>query len=538
MNKINKYLLVSLVAGVSFTSCNDLDTAPFGDVITEDQRTEVIGNNPEKLEATITAMYASLNAWESASANMFDFGYPAVMIQMDSRTEDFLTSNPDMYGWFSACVAWQDNAASSSYGICRWRIPYNSIYTANQVIDIVGALDPDKEDDTYRFYRAQALGARAFNYWVLAQLFQFNYVGHEQSPCVPLITEENQADIAINGAPRATVAEIYTQIINDLTEGIQLTTGNPMARADKRYIDNNVLYALRARAYLCMQKYAEAAADAQKVIDSGRFSALTAAQASVPGFSELSSSNWIWGVNMDETDVHGLYTFSSMMGSYTYGYAYAGMWKLINSNLFARIPANDVRRTWWIDENGNSNAVNYTAASSDAVAYLESIGAPTYAVTKFAAYQNVLQQSNNAADIPLIRIEEMYLILAEAQGLGGDINTGKATLENFVNNYRWTGRTPYACSATTSEEFLNEIWFQRRVELWGEGMSYFDVMRLNKDVDRRNSNWDDSSNQVSQYAYYVPAGSAVLLSQIPQSELEGNPALTSADQNPTGQAGM
>ncbi|MDE6117732.1 MAG: RagB/SusD family nutrient uptake outer membrane protein, partial [Duncaniella sp.] len=405
MNKINKYLLVSLVAGVSFTSCNDLDTAPFGDVITEDQRTEVIGNNPEKLEATISAMYASLNAWESASENMFDFGYPAVMIQMDSRTEDFLTSNPDMYGWFSACVAWQDNAASSAYGICRWRIPYNSIYTANQVIEIVGALDPDKEDDIYRFYRAQALGARAFNYWVLAQLFQFNYVGHEQSPCVPLITEENQADIAINGAPRATVAEIYTQIINDLTEGIQLTTGNPMARADKRYIDNSVLYALRARAYLCMQKYAEAAADAQKVIDSGRFSALTAAQASVPGFSELSSSNWIWGVNMDETDVHGLYTFSGMMGSYTYGYAYAGMWKLINSNLFARIPANDVRRTWWIDENGNSNAVNYTAASSDAVAYLESIGAPTYAVTKFAAYQNVLQQSNNAADIPLIRIE-------------------------------------------------------------------------------------------------------------------------------------
>ena len=88
MNKINKYLLVSLVAGVSFTSCNDLDTAPFGDVITEDQRTEVIGNNPEKLEATISAMYASLNAWESASENMFDFGYPAVMIQMDSRTED------------------------------------------------------------------------------------------------------------------------------------------------------------------------------------------------------------------------------------------------------------------------------------------------------------------------------------------------------------------------------------------------------------------------------------------------------------------
>lgn len=293
MNKINKYLLMSMVAGVSFTSCNDLDTHPFGDVITEDQRTEVIGNNPEKLQATIAAMYAAINAWESASANMFDFGYPGVMIQMDSRTADFLTVYPDQYGWFSSCVAWQDNSASSAYGICRWRVPYNSIYTANQVINIVASLDPEKADNTYRFYRAQALGTRAFCYWVLAQLFQFNYVGHEQSPCVPLITEENQADIAINGAPRATVAEIYNQIIADLTEGIELTNGNPIARDDKRYIDNNVLKALRARAYLCMQKYSEAAADAQAVINSGRFSALNAQQASVPGFNELSAANWI-----------------------------------------------------------------------------------------------------------------------------------------------------------------------------------------------------------------------------------------------------
>lgn len=536
MKYINKYLFMSLVAGVSFTSCNDLDTEPYGDVITEDQRTEVIESNPSKLEATITAMYASLNAWESAYDDMFDFGYPGVMIQMDSRTEDFLTVDPELYGWFSACVEWQDNLSSSAYGICRWRIPYNMIYTANQVINIVGELDPNQEDNTYRFYRAQALGARAFSYWVLAQLFQFNYVGHEQSPCVPLITEANQEDVAMNGAPRATVADIYKQIIDDLSEGITLTTGNSVSRSDKRYIDRNVLLALRARTYLCMQKYSEAAADAQAVISSGRFTALNAQQASVPGFNELSAANWIWGINMDELDAHGLYTYSGFMGSYTYGYAYAGMWKIICDKLFNRISTDDVRRLWWIDEDGVSNAKNYSAADGDAVAYLESIGAPTYAVTKFAPYQNVLQQSNNPAAIPLIRIEEMYLILAEAQGLGGDIPTGKATLEQFVNDYRWTGRSAYTCEATTPADFLDEVWFQRRVELWGEGMSYFDVMRLNKGVDRTNSNWEETGNQVSQYAYNIPAGAAVMLSQIPQSELEGNPALSAADQNPTGQA--
>ena len=534
MKKI-RYILPGILVAGAFTACNDLDTAPMSGAITEEQRSDVINGDPDKIEAVSAGVYANFNAQEGVVGEFFDFGLPALFLQFESRTADMVSSNAELYGWFSACAEYLDNTANSSYNTARWGVPYHTIYSANEVL---ATIDPETEDNSLKYYRAQALGNRAYCYWLLAQCYQFNYVGHQSSPCVPIITEDNLSEAGVNGAPRATVQEVYDQILSDLTTALELVEGNPAAvRADKRYIDKNVLLAIRARVYLCMQDYANAAADAQAVINSGSFRPLTAQQALLPGYITLSDPNWVWGVNMDSEDVMGLYTLSGMMGSYTYGYAYVGMWKLINSNLYARISDQDCRKLWWIaPETRVSNAMYYTDADGDAVAYLDEVEAPDYAVVKFAPFDNVLMQSNNEADIPIIRIEEMYLILAEAQGLGGNLAQGRQTLETFVNSYRWMGSPAYSCSAATADEFLDEIWFQRRVELWGEGINYFDILRLNKPIDRTNSNWSDPANEMESYAYYIPAGSPVLIYQIPTAEMDNNPALTPADQNPTGDA--
>ena len=524
------------------TSCYDLDTQPMSSVVTEEQRSEIIESDPSKIDALASGIYGNYNGWELATGEMYDFGVPGIMVQLESRTQDMVTYNPGLYGWFANCVAYTDNTATSGYNICRWRIPYNTIYTCNQLISTVTEVDPELSDPTMRFYMGQALGNRAYSYWSLAQIYQFNIVGHEQAPCVPIITEKNQDAVATEGAPRASVQAVYDQILADLNQAIELMTGNPAAvRDDKRYIDIDVLYGLRARTYLCMQEYDKAAADAQKVISSGHFAPISADEASAPGFSLLTSQNWIWGINMDEEDVHGLYTFTGMMGSWTYGYAYAGMWKLINAPLWSKLNQRqyDVRKLWWIAPSTRlSAAVNYGATldGMNAAEYLESVGAPDYAVVKFAPYQNVLQQDNNAADVPLMRIEEMYLILAEAQGLGSaGVAQGKQTLVDFVNNYRWSGKTAFNLNSIAStEDFLEEVWFQRRVELWGEGLNYYDVMRLNKPVNRTEPGtiWGTTSaRNTTSYVYNIPAEAPLFLSQIPTSEIENNPALT--EQNPT-----
>lgn len=548
MKKI--YLIPAIALAGFMTSCYDLDTRPMSGTITEDQREDIIEQNPALINGMVNGIYSNYNEFEMCYGDLLDFGYPALMLQMDSRTVDFVSANADIYGWFSECAEYLDNTASGVYSLIRWRWGYNTIYTANEVL---GKIDENTDDDIYKYYRAQAYGNRAFAYWFLAQLFQFNYaynnprtgLPNTEMPCVPIVTEKNMNEVAADGVPRATVQAVYDQILSDLNNGIELMTGNNSAsRADKRYLDLNVLYGLRARTYLCMQKYQEAAADAQKVISSGAFTPLSAQEAIGPGFITLSDPNWMWGVYIASEDVHGLYTLSGMLGSYTYGYAYVGMWKCITNTLFAKISQNDPRKLWWISPNGNSNAqyfknasIDPTAAYKTAAQYLEMENFPTYAVTKFAPYNNEILQSMNQAEYPLMRIEEMYLILAEAQGMGGNLSQGIETLQNFVNNYRWLNKNnPYTCKATTPQEFIDEIFFQREVEFWGEGITYYDIMRLNRGVNRTNTSWTDRTYGMTNYVYNIPAGSAVLLTPIPQSEIDNNKQMTEADQNPTGVA--
>lgn len=407
---------------------------------------------------------------------------------------------------------------------------HSTIYSANQVMDIV---DKTTDDATLRFYMAQALGARAYSYWMLAQLWQFNYMDNPEAPCVPIITENNAETAAVDGIGRATVRQVYAQILNDIETAIGCLDGNPVEREDKRYIDIAVLYGLRARANLCMGKYEDAYSDAKEAISRTQASPLSAAEASVPGFNNADDHNWMWGIIIEEPDANGLYTFSGFMGSFSYGYAYAGQWQLVNSRLFDRVPSADVRKGWWINPvTRHSIADNYFATYQglSASEYLDAVEAPEYAVVKFAPYNDVLRQPTGATDIPLMRVEEMYLIAAEAKAMT-NATEGKSLVEEFVNTYRWTdSATRYSCNATTSEAVRDEIFFQRQIELWGEGFEYIDRLRLNKGIDRRNANFNPD------WAFNIPAKAAVLLYQIPQAEIEGNPGITQADQNPAGTA--
>ena len=116
--------------------------------------------------------------------------------------------------------------------------------------------------------------------------------------------------------------------------------------------------------------------------------------------------------------------------------------------------------------------------------------------------------------------DPMFLIVAEAQAMMGNPTAAAATLNSFVATYR---DPAYNCTATTAEEAQNAVWMQRRIELWGEGFSYFDLMRMKKGVDRRGAGFQE------EYVYNIPNGDAALIYQIPSTEMNNNPALI---QNP------
>lgn len=73
---------------------------------------------------------------------------------------------------------------------------------------------------------------------------------------------------------------------------------------------------------------------------------------------------------------------------------------------------------------------------------------------------------------------------------------------------------------------LDEIYLNRRIEFWGEGFRFFDLKRLNQDLDRDGANHNTTATSNLQF---IPAGSNQWQYLIPQAEMDANSEM---EQNP------
>lgn len=520
-----KYLIATLpIMGYALTGCNDLNVEPEGSTITASQKNEVVNNDPEMQRTMVAAIPATLKQRDgvtNSTSYQQDFGWGSVMLSTDSRSADMVSQDIG-YNWFSASLTYTDQWKNYVANLINWGTLYKLVQNSNTLLK---TFDKESTDPTTQFYLAQAYGFRAFGYFYLVQLYQYTYVGHQDSPAVPLITDENVDEAAANGCPRATVQEVYNQILSDLENAITLLEGTnniaPADRDSKKYIYAASAHAIRARVYLVMNEWSKAAADAQYAINNSGASCYSVAEVSKPTFYDASDHSWLLATIVDETDpvvVSRLCNWPAHIGSLCYGYGSVGAWKRINAALYQQIPPTDVRKGWWLDESGNSAIINRTqkAFITDAIADIDDPDistSPAYINVKFAPYGDVVNTTLNANDLPMIRIEEMYLILAEAQAMGGDTGTGASTLGNWVRAYRNSNYTDPTGSAT---DIQDAIYFQRRIELWGEGNAYFDIMRRNQGLNRNGGGFGNEVNFV-----FGPNDPA-LIYQIPQREEDNN----------------
>jgi len=520
MKNINKILTLSLA--VLAAGCS-MDTEPMGGTITSEQKDKVVQNEPSRVEASVNTIFASMtlrSATAGSSAHQ-DFGFPAVALIGDHAGQDMIAPNVG-YNWFLDALEFTDRTQGSDNLIIIWNTLYNSIYAANKAITTIEEAYENAEDPAdisdYQFFRAQALGARAFFYLNLAQYFQFTYYGHEAKLCVPWISEQTE-DITNN--PRQTVETIYGHIMDDLDEAIDLLGKTNKVRVDKRYISQEVAYGIRARVNLLMHNYEDAIADAEKAMNG--FRPYSIAELSKPAFNEVTPA-WMWAIVIAETDpvvLSGIVNWPSHICSFAYGYAGAThTYRSVSATLYDQIPSTDVRKGWWLDENGSSPLLvdEYSHANCAAIG----MSFDPYVNVKFGTWKNELYTSTNANPWPLMRVEEMYLIKAEALAMNGKPGEGKAFLESFVREYR---NRNYSLTGSSAEAVQNGVWFQRRVEFWGEGQAYFDIMRLNKPISRYGAGYP------TEWVYEIEPESAILLYLIPQSEITSNEGITDKDQN-------
>ena len=511
-----------VLGGLMLASCSDIDEQIFsGGAFSKEQSQDIVNAIPTRVEATFNGMFTFMGNpaqnWGTrfSSARPDDFGFIMMALSQDLEGADMIGAD-NGYNWFSAACEYSSRTPSYANPYIRYVTPYTLI---GMVKDILATIPEDTEDASLINMKAQAKALRAYSYLSLAPYFQGSYETSKDKPCVPVLSDS----VDVTNNPRATVEQVYNVIVDDLTWAIDHLDET---RSSKAYVNANVAYGLRARAYLAMGKGAEAAADAEKAMQG--YEPASIAEVSVPTFCDMEEHNWIWAIDItdDQANYYGYATAPSWLSVFSgdgYGVA-CGTTAMINKLLWDKIPATDVRKGWWIDENLHSpNWADLTwgTAKGDEIATLTienvKIELPPYTNIKFGMKSGIGSTLNNN-DWPLMRVEEMILIQAEGYAISGNEAKAKEILTNFVKTYRDPSYT-----IPSGRTLRDEIWFQRRVELWGEGFAVSDARRLNKPIVRFHG--PNTTNYADAFQFNIAADDGWLNMRFPQSEKDNNSAI-------------
>ena len=512
-----------VLGGLMLASCSDIDEQIFsGGAFSKEQSQDIVNAVPTRVEATFNGMFTFMGNPAQNYGTRFsnqradDFGFIMMALSQDFEGADMIGAD-NGYNWFSAACEYSSRTPSYANPYIRYVTPYTLI---GMVKDILATIPEDTEDASLINMKAQAKALRAYSYLSLAPYFQGSYETSKDKPCVPVLSDT----VDVTNNPRATVEQVYNVIVEDLTWAIDHLDET---RSSKAYVNANVAYGLRARAYLAMGKGAEAAADAEKAMQG--YEPASIAEVSVPTFCDMEEHNWIWAIDItdDQANYFGYGTAPSWLSAFCgdgYGAA-CGTTAMINKLLWDKIPATDVRKGWWIDENLHSpNWADLTwgTAKGDEIANLvlddgSKVALPPYTNIKFGMKSGVGSTLNNN-DWPLMRVEEMILIQAEGYAISGNEAKAKEILTNFVKTYRDPSYT-----IPSGRTLRDEIWFQRRVELWGEGFAVSDARRLNKPIVRFHG--PNTTNYADAFQFNIAADDGWLNMRFPQSEKDNNSAI-------------
>ncbi len=524
------------------TSCTDLDTAPEGEVSGNQFEESVVKDN-SLLEGVVKSAFFNIgkeyNVYGSSSARADDFGFPADCLSDGTNSGDIVGVNSG-YNWFSLPANYGDRNTNYANPYERWAMYYNQIKCCNDLLNQI----PDASTNELKAYQALGKALRAWDYFQLVQHYAFTYVGHQNDKAVPMyLSQYDKASEGLTSA-RQTVGFVYDFIQSELDGAVVALEG--YERPDKSVMNQSVVYGLLARVALVKQEWEKAAEYAQKAIG------LAAQEGIVPAsISQMSQvgkmfisneeTNWMWGLSFGPTNIEadGEYeTWVSQISSLA-SYSYTtetGCFRAINSHLWNTIADTDVRKGWWVDGKCQSPLIDGLVWSNSGKTAPLGVGCGNlfdflpYTNVKFGVYQGQFGTTLTCGDFPMMRVEEMYLILAEAQGRQDEAR-GAATLEQFVRTYR---DPDYTYANKPTENFVDEVWRQRRIELWGEGFAMGDILRLKKPMVRYHGLDDKVTNWAQTYQFNLPAEDGTLLMRIPQAEINGNEYISEDDNNKLG----
>jgi hypothetical protein len=485
-------LLISL-----FTACEDvLEKKPYTSIPDFEMFTDVEG-----AQGALNGIYNSLTSYDYYGRLIYAFE--------GSKGPDFYVE--DTGNRFQTENGYRETSAVGGYASDAWTQIYSTVLLCNNVlanIDIIDGSDDDK-----RRIKGEALAIRALCYFDLMRLFayppNFSIQGGAQydvkySHGVPLLlSKQEHIDAIYNGPMRSDAATCYDQIVLDFKDAI--TSLNGIGASDGR-VSYYAANALLARVYLYLGEWGNAITAGE--IAAGAGSMIAYDDYTTTYYKAYNSEN-IWELD---------YSLVDNLGSNSLNH--------LTRNPTIDDPSNpddgkvDDNKIGYAGYGGNTylRAV-LNSVANDVRQYLicdNSLGAET-GIRKYIG-----DGGHSVHNIPIVRLPEVYLTLAEAYAEQGT-NIAKA-VENLNNVYSKRTGVDYTAPATTPE-LIEDILLERRKELVLEGHTFWDHFRRAIPFNR------EAEGNVGSEVAYIDFTQPQVVYPIPQNEMEANPNLRD-QQNP------
>jgi len=442
----------------------------------------------ESTDNAYLALTGLLNLFRDPNGSSYGYGgYQIFMLISDLMADDVVFTRENIKWTGFAQLATHRTPTSSDVNYFYFffnRVAAN----ANNIINNIDEAEGTTSERNY--IKGNALTFRAMAYFYLTQCWGKRYIkGQDNSQLGVILNLTNSHE----SLPRNTVEECYAQINQDLDEAISLLEETEETRENKSYVDQYVAKGLKARVLLAQGNYSEALKYATDVINNSGCT-LDADTYSYAKFletnnrmSDLSSTEWLWG-KLGRDDQDGYLRHYHAFNSNTLASYNKNTPRAINNLLYNKIPSTDRRKFIWFP---NPASVNFSCTYNgksvtkdpDGNQPVNQVSTSTsqyrfqYMSNKFLLER--LASNRRVGDVPYMRLPEMYLIKAECECRLG---TGDAAATLYT--LAVTRDAEYVKSTSTGDALLEEIIFQRRIELWGEGFRFFDLKRMNVDLDR------------------------------------------------------
>ncbi len=351
------------------------------------------------------------------------------------------------------------NATASN----TWRFSYNAINRANNVLSALSVVDESKRARI----EGEAKFIRGALYFDLVRIYGKTWGDGDNAanPGVPLVLKPTRSVQDEDFVARNSVADVYAQVIKDLTEAeaaLPMTNGN--------YATKSAAAAMLSRVYLQQGNYAAARDAANRVIQSNAYRL-------APSYDQLfytfiggggaTPAEYIFSMTVTAQDgANGLNTYYGVTVGSIPGTSGRGDFRILPSHL-ALYEEDDARAAFFIRANNNTYSQKH----------LDRFG-----------------------HVPVVRLAEMYLTRAEANfRLGTAVGASPAADVNVIRQR--------AGLAPLQDVTLAQILKERKLELAFEGVQLHDLKRTRSSV--RGLAWN----------------SPRLILPIPQREMDTNKSL-------------